>query len=214
MWSDLRLSSGDWDHINQGLAENEICPSRENVFKAFELTSYQDTRVVIVGQDPYPNPRYACGLAFSIPRDCVTFPPSLRNIFTELKGDIGCNYPTHGDLSKWAKQGVLLLNSSLTCLQWRPKSQENLWFEYRTAVVEKLNQKSELIWVLWGKHTARIMGLSVPKNVNHHYIKSPHPSPYSAHTGFFHSKPFSKVNNYLKTFSAGKNTPIDWDLNV
>lgn len=188
---------------------NTVYPPREKVFNAFELTPYSQVKVVILGQDPYHGPRQANGLSFSV-SDGVALPPSLRNIFTELVDDIGCTYPQAGDLSKWAMQGVMLLNTTLTVLEGAPMSHVGMgWETFTDHVLSYLNQKQEpIVFILWGKHAQNKAKLI--DSDRHCIIKSVHPSPLSSYRGFFGSKPFSKTNEFL---TQHKMTAINWDLN-
>lgn len=181
-----------------------ILPEFRYMFNAFFLTPYHDTRVVIMGQDPYPSPGpppHANGLAFSVNRG-VIIPGSLRNIFTELTSDLGISCPLHGNLTKWAEQGVLLLNSSLTVEAGKSGSHKDLWAPVIRSVIHALNEKEpEVVWILWGRHAQEWQSFIKSKKI----IKSVHPSPLSAERGFFGSKPFSKTNRFLVN-------PIDWSL--
>lgn len=185
-----------------------VYPPREKVFSAFNLTPYSEVKVVILGQDPYHGPHQANGLSFSVEKG-TPLPPSLRNIFTELVDDMGCSYPQNGDLSKWARQGVLLLNTTLTVKQATPMSHVGMgWERFTDQVLRLLDQKSTpIVFILWGKH-ARNKAKFI--NQSHHLIiESAHPSPLSAYRGFFGSHPFSRTNHFL--VSHGIN-PINWSL--
>ena len=164
--------------------------------------------MVLLGQDPYHGPRQAHGLCFSVQPD-VPFPPSLKNIFKELQRDVQVKYPNHGFLESWAQQGVLLLNSTLTVVQGRPGSHQNQgWEEFTDRVLSLLNEYREhLVFMLWGSY-ALMKGRFLDSN-KHLILKAPHPSPLSAHRGFFGCGHFSKANEYLS--SKGKNK-IDWSL--
>lgn len=172
----------------------QIYPSFDNIFKALELTSYQDTKVVIIGQDPYHNPNEANGLAFST--DNKKLPASLRNIFKELYQDLEIARVS-GDLSDWAKQGVLLLNTVLTVRENKPNSHKNSgWIAFTNQIISKLNEKEEpVIFILWGDNA--ISKKRLITNPLHSIITSVHPSPLAAYRGFFGSKPFSKTNDIL-----------------
>lgn len=186
-----------------------IYPQSEDIFNAFELTPFNDVRVVILGQDPYHGFNQAHGLSFSV-KNGVRFPPSLQNIFKELTTDIpDFQTPENGDLSKWAKQGILLLNASLTVNAGKAGSHQNQGWEIFTDEVIKTlsDQKENIIFILWGKFAQEKEEL-IDLN-KHHVIKSPHPSPFSAYSGFFGSKPFSKTNELLK--KLGKEE-INWNL--
>ena len=178
-------------------ANETVFPKVENVFRAFELTSYAATRVVILGQDPYHGPNQAHGLAFSVTQ-AVKTPPSLRNIFQELSSDLNLTQPeqTCGDLSSWAEQGVLLLNTVLTVRQGEAGShQKKGWEHFTDQVIQTLNQHpKQLVFILWGKPAGRKKALI---DSRHTLLQSPHPSPLSAYRGFFGSRPFSKANAAL-----------------
>lgn len=188
---------------------NVVYPPKRDVFRAFYLTPYSKVKVVILGQDPYHGQHQANGLSFSVNLG-VKFPPSLRNIFQELVNDIKCPYPTSGDLSKWAQQGVLLLNTTLTVVEGKPMSHVGMgWEQFTDNILQYLNDKdSPIVFILWGNHAR-----SKKKLINqqkHFIIESAHPSPLSAHRGFFGSCPFSKANYFLVQRGIA---PIDWSLN-
>ena len=179
------------------LYNSNICyPEYNNIFNAFNSLKYDDVKVVILGQDPYHGEGEAHGLAFSV-RDGVKIPPSLRNIFKELNDDLGIKR-TKTDLSDWELQGVLLLNTVLTVTKDSPGSHKDIgWQEFSDLVITKLNErKTPVVFVLWGNYA--ISKEKLITNPIHHIIKSPHPSPLSASRGFFGSKPFSRINNYLE----------------
>jgi uracil-DNA glycosylase len=173
-----------------------IFPPKEEWFTALQLTPYAETKVVILGQDPYHGPNQAHGLSFSV-KPTEKIPPSLKNIYKELQTDIGCDLPNHGYLVSWAKQGILLLNTVLTVRQGEPASHKGQgWESFTNAVISALNErKSPVIFVLWGKHAQAKANLIT--NGHHPIIQSAHPSPFSANRGFFGSKPFSKINQLL-----------------
>lgn len=175
-----------------------IFPPGKEIFSAFDTCPFKDTKVVIIGQDPYHGVGQANGLCFSVAPG-VKMPPSLINIFKEVSEDTGSPFPANGDLTRWAKQGVLLLNSSLTVREGFPASHSGIgWEEFTDAVVEKLNkEKDNLVFMLWGSHAIR-KGEKIDRN-RHLVLTSPHPSPLSAHRGFFGNHHFSKANEYLKT---------------
>ncbi|HHW55852.1 MAG: uracil-DNA glycosylase [bacterium] len=185
-----------------------IYPDMYDIFNALHYTSYKDTKVVILGQDPYHGPNQAHGLCFSV-KPGVQPPPSLQNIFKELQADLGCYIPNNGYLKKWADQGVMLLNTVLTVRAGQPNSHKNMgWENFTDKVISLLNEREDpMVFILWGSHAQS--KLTIITNPHHYIIKSPHPSPYSAHRGFFGSKPFSKANNFL--ISIGKE-PIDWQI--
>lgn len=186
-------------------SQNVIYPNSADIYNAFMKTSYDDVNVVILGQDPYHEEGQANGLAFSV-NNGVKMPPSLKNIFKELQDDIDGELRTNTDLTDWAKQGVFLLNSSLTVIEGRPNSMADIWNTFTDSIIKLLNNKEKpIVFVLWGKN-ARDKKKLIDTN-KHFIIESAHPSPLSAYRGFFGSKPFSKVNEYL--ISAGQ-VPIDW----
>ncbi len=185
-----------------------IYPKGADIFNCFKLTPFNQVQVVILGQDPYHNPHQAMGLCFSVPPN-VPIPPSLRNIFMELKTDLDIPISSSGDLSSWARQGVLLLNSILTVRQNEPASHSNFgWETFTEAVIKNLSdKKKELIFVLWGnfaKQKKHLIDVS-----KHTILMAAHPSPLSAYNGFFGCRHFSKINEILKI----KNTPsINWKI--
>ena len=173
-----------------------IFPEAKDVFKAFRMTSYKDTRVVILGQDPYHGVGEANGLCFSVNTN-VKMPPSLKNIFKELYDDLGI-VRDNSDLTDWAKSGVLLLNSVLTVEKDKPASHKFVgWEEFTDNVIKKINEKDEpVVFILWGNFAkSKAKYITNPK---HLIISSAHPSPFSVHSGFFGSKPFSRTNDFLK----------------
>ena len=185
-----------------------IYPRGENIFAAFEHTPFENVKVVILGQDPYHGVGQAHGLSFSV-QDGVPHPPSLQNIFKELKDDLGCNIPKSGNLTAWAKQGVFLLNTVLTVRASEANSHRNQgWENFTDAVIKTLStQKEHLVFILWGSPAGAKASLIDSKK--HLILRAPHPSPLSSYRGFFGSKPFSKSNDYL--VAKGKK-PIDWCL--
>ena len=185
-----------------------IYPSGQNIFAAFEHTPFESVEVVILGQDPYHGVGQAHGLSFSV-QDGVPHPPSLQNIFKELKDDLGCNIPKSGNLTAWAKQGVFLLNTVLTVRASEANSHRNQgWENFTDAVIKTLStQKEHLVFILWGSPAGAKASLIDGKK--HLILRAPHPSPLSSYRGFFGSKPFSKSNDYL--VAKGKK-PIDWCL--
>lgn len=185
-----------------------IYPKGEEYFAALDRTPFDQVKVVIIGQDPYHGPGQAHGLCFSV-KPGVAVPPSLVNIFKELKTDLGVNPPGHGYLLDWTKQGVLLLNAVLTVQAGMAASHQGRgWEQFTDAIVHALNEKRDgLVFVLWGAY-AQKKGAFINRQ-KHFVIEGPHPSPLSAHRGFFGSKPFSKINSFLQ--SKGK-APIDWSL--
>lgn len=190
----------------------KIYPPAPLVFNAFRATSFDKVKVVIMGQDPYHGEGQAHGLSFSV-REGVAPPPSLKNIFKELKSDLGIEPPTHGSLEAWAEQGVLLLNATLTVRAHEAHSHHGRgWERFTDAVIEKLSDRLDpLVFILWGR-SAREKCDRVLRRKRHPHavLTSAHPSPLSAHNGFFGSKPFSKTNEILKKWNKSE---INWSLN-
>jgi uracil-DNA glycosylase len=184
-----------------------VLPPKDKRLSCFKLTPYEDVKVVIIGQDPYHNLNQAHGLAFSVEND--DFPPSLKNIYKELVSDLNVSYPKTGNLTDWAKQGVLLLNTCLTVRIHEPLShQKKGWEIFTLEAVKKVNEKKEpVVFILWGNHAKSFMKYIDQKR--HKVITSAHPSPLSASRGFFGSKPFSKTNDFLEKQGI---KPIDWHL--
>ena len=201
---------GYWDSLEEFVLElpeePPTFPPRDLIFNAFHQTRYHDVKVVILGQDPYHNDGQAHGLSFSVPRG-VPLPPSLRNIYRELEDDLGASPGVDGDLHHWAKQGVLLLNTVLTVEAHQPHSHRKKgWEDFTDAVIQKLvERESPIAFVLWGKPAQKKKDLIlIPP---HCIIESAHPSPLSARRGFFGSRPFSKINDWLNEQSQ---SPIQW----
>lgn len=195
--------------VKEKYRENTCFPEYSNIFNALKLTPYKDVKVVILGQDPYHGTSEAHGLSFSVQKG-VKKPPSLKNIFKELKDDLGYDEPVDGDLTSWAKQGVLLLNSVLTVEKDKAASHKDLgWNLLTDHIIKLLNQKQEpVVFILWGNF-ARNKKIFIT-NPKHLIIESPHPSPFSANSGFFGSKPFSKTNIFLIKNNI---TPVNFNLN-
>jgi len=185
-----------------------VYPDKYDIFNALNYTAYKDVKVVILGQDPYHEPNQAHGLSFSV-KPGVTIPPSLANIYKELRDDLGCSIPNNGYLKKWADQGVLLLNTSLTVRAKEANSHRNKGWEIFTDVIISLLNKRDkpIVFILWGNNA--ISKEKLITNKKHYILKSPHPSPLSVYRGFWGSKPFSKTNNFLE--SVGEE-PIDWQI--
>lgn len=184
-----------------------IYPPSDKIFNAIYKTSLDDTKVVIIGQDPYHNRGQANGLSFSVNPE-IKIPPSLANIFKELRDDLGCDIPSHGNLQNWTEQGVLLLNSILSVEEGKPGSHANRgWEVFTDSLIAVLNKRKDLVFILWGNYASK-KGIKIDDN-KHLILRSAHPSPLSSHKGFFGCKHFSKTNNYLE--KKGK-TPIDWNL--
>ena len=184
---------------------SQCFPPKNEIFRALELTEFDDVKVVIIGQDPYHNDGQANGLCFSVSEN-VKAPPSLKNIFIELKDDVGVERKSN-DLQDWAKQGVLLLNATLTVQAHEPNSHKNIgWETFTDFIIKQISdEKENVVFVLWGAFAQKKASLINEKK--HFIIQSAHPSPFSVYRGFFGSKPFSKINNYLS--EKGKN-PIVW----
>ena len=185
-----------------------VYPDMYAIFNALHYTSYADTKVLILGQDPYHGPGQAHGLSFSV-LPGVAPPPSLVNIFQELKSDLGCTIPRHGCLKAWAERGVLLLNAVLTVAEHAPQSHAHKgWEIFTDRIISLLNEREKPVaFILWGSPARRKKELIT--NPQHFIVESPHPSPLSAHRGFFGSRPFSRVNDFLR--QSGQE-PIDWQL--
>lgn len=185
-----------------------IYPPGKQIFNALDTTPPSSTKVVIIGQDPYHGLGQANGLCFSV-ADGVKHPPSLRNIFKELNSDIGMSYPVSGNLSPWAKQGVLLLNATLTVRQSQAGSHQNRgWENFTDAIIQQLNQHHEgIVFLLWGNFAKR--KAAQISDGKHHFLTAAHPSPFSAHSGFFGCRHFSQANAILK--KLGKH-PINWKI--
>lgn len=192
--------------VKDEYAQTTVYPHPKAIFRAFELTPLENVQVVILGQDPYHGKGQANGLCFAVSEGMVP-PPSLQNIFKEIKSDLGITPQGSGDLSRWARQGILLLNATLTVRANSAGSHQGKgWEQFTDAVIQKLSEEKEgLVFILWGNY-AKAKGAHIDRE-KHLVLESPHPSPFSAYNGFFGSKPFSKTNEYL--ISQGK-TPIDW----
>lgn len=186
-----------------------VYPDMRDIFNCFKKTDFKSVKAVILGQDPYHEKGQAQGFSFSVP-DGVRFPPSLKNIFKELTADLGFSEPESGDLTKWTKEGVLLLNTVLTVREGEPNSHKNCgWTWFTDEVIKIISDKlSNVVFILWGANARAKKGLIDEKK--HCIIESAHPSPFSCAYGFFDSKPFSRANEYLKEHDI---KPIDWNLN-
>ena len=221
----MKIIGNDWDDVlseefdkpyyqklraflDEEYNSKTIYPLAKNIYTALRLTSYKDTRVVILGQDPYHEPNQAHGLAFSVNKG-VAIPPSLINIYKELHDDLGCDIPDHGFLTKWAKQGVLLLNTVLTVQAHKANSHKGKgWEEITDTIIKKLNEKDDpVVFILWGANArSKKQFINNPK---HLIIESVHPSPLSAYNGFFGSRPFSRTNEFLRKNNLKE---IDWQI--
>lgn len=221
----MRIIGNDWDEVigqefdkeyyrklrlflDQEYRSKTIFPPARDLYKALRLTSFKDTKVVIFGQDPYHEKGQACGLAFSVNRG-VKIPPSLLNIYKEIHDELGIAVGDHGDLSKWAKQGVLLLNTVLTVEEHKANSHQNHGWEILTdKIIEELDKKDgPLVFLLWGRNAKN--KASLLHNKKHLVLMAAHPSPLSAHNGFFGCGHFKKTNDYL---IANNTDPIDWTV--
>ena len=185
-----------------------VFPPSDDIFNAFHLTPLHEVKVVILGQDPYHNNGQAHGLCFSVKPD-VEIPPSLVNIYKELHDDLGCYIPNNGYLVKWAKQGVLMLNTVLTVRAHQANSHRGIgWEEFTDAAIRILNEQDRpIVFILWGSPAQKKKAML--NNPKHLILEAPHPSPLSAYRGFFGSKPFSKTNDFLIKNGL---TPIDWQI--
>lgn len=194
--------------VNQEYRSRQVFPPAGDIFNAFHLTPLNQVKVVILGQDPYHNDGQAHGLCFSVKKG-VSIPPSLVNIYQELHDDLGCRIPNHGYLTKWAEQGVLMLNTVLTVRAHQANSHRGIgWEEFTDAAIEVLNKENRpIVFILWGAPAQRKEKML--HNPNHLILKAPHPSPLSAYRGFFGSKPFSQTNEFLKAHGV---EPIDWQI--
>lgn len=214
-WKTLLVEEFAFDYmlnLNQKLIEErknyQIFPPDHQIFNALSHTSVSQIKIVILGQDPYHGIGQANGLSFSVNKG-NKIPPSLKNIFKELNRDVGCSIPNHGDLTSWAKQGVLLLNTSLTVRQAEPASHAKIgWEMFTNRLIEIINLKKEnLVFLLWGKHAQSKDQLI--DGTKHLVLKAAHPSPFSAHQGFFGCKHFSLANQYLTRKGI---SPIEWQI--
>ena len=194
--------------VQQEYAARKIFPPADDIFNAFHLTPLSEVKVVILGQDPYHNDGQAHGLCFSVKPE-VDIPPSLVNIYQELHDDLGCYIPNNGYLVKWAKQGVLMLNTVLTVRAHQANSHRGMgWEEFTDAAIRILNEQDRpIVFILWGSPAQK--KAQMLNNPNHLILKAPHPSPLSAYRGFFGSKPFSQTNEFLVNHGL---TPIDWQI--
>ena len=194
-----------WKKVEERYETTKCFPPKNQIFRAIELTPFEEVKVVIIGQDPYHNDNQANGLCFSV-SDKVTAPPSLKNIFKELEDDLGIK-KTSNELEMWAKQGVLLLNATLTVRAHEANSHKDLgWEQFTDFIIKEISDKKEnVVFVLWGAFAQKKAGLIDASK--HFIIQSAHPSPFSVHKGFFGSHPFSKINQFLE--EKGKE-PINW----
>lgn len=194
------------EKVKSAYLSSSVFPPPKFVFNAFNLCPFEKVKVVIIGQDPYHGRGQAHGLSFSVP-DGTAVPPSLKNIYKEIKSDLGKDLPASGNLERWAKQGVLLLNATLTVFESNAGSHQGWgWETFTDAVIKKVSEeKTGVVFMLWGRYAQNKSGLI--DETKHLILKAPHPSPLSAHNGWFGSKHFSQANEYLR--SKGQE-PIDW----
>lgn len=194
--------------VNQEYKTKEIFPPAGDIFNAFHLTPLNEVKVVILGQDPYHNYNQAHGLCFSV-RKGIQVPPSLVNIYQELQEDLGCSIPEHGCLTKWARQGVLMLNTVLTVRAHQANSHRGIgWEEFTDAAIRAVNaQDRPIVFILWGAPAQKKKRML--DNPKHLILQAPHPSPLSAYRGFFGSRPFSQTNKFLQEHGV---EPIDWQI--
>mgnify|MGYP005985171073 CR=1 FL=1 len=195
--------------VREEYSRTVVYPPAEDIFNAFHFTPLSEVKVLLLGQDPYHNVNQAHGLSFSVLPEQKEIPPSLQNIYKELHDDLGCTIPNHGCLTKWAEQGVLMLNTVLTVRAHQANSHKDIgWEEFTDAAIMALNsQDRPIVFILWGapaQRKARMLN-----NPKHLILKAPHPSPLSAYRGFFGSKPFSQTNDYLRAHGI---EPIDWQI--
>ncbi len=195
--------------VKEEYATRVIYPPSDDIFSAFHMTPLNEVKVLILGQDPYHEPNQAHGLSFSVPVDQMQIPPSLQNIYKELHDDLGCYIPDNGNLVKWAKQGVLMLNTVLTVRAHEANSHKGRgWEEFTDAIIKAVNAKDEpVVYMLWGSPAQKKIPMLT--NPRHLILKSVHPSPLSAYRGFFGCRHFSKCNEFLKDNGL---TPIDWQI--
>ena len=194
-----------WVKVNQEYSSTKCFPPKNQIFRAIELTPFEEVNVVIIGQDPYHNDFQANGLCFSV-SDHVSAPPSLKNIFKELENDLGIK-KTSNELDSWAKQGVLLLNATLTVRAHQPNAHKDLgWEKFTDFIIKNISDKKrDVVFVLWGAFAQKKENLI--DSSKHLILKSPHPSPFSVHRGFFGSRPFSRINQFLEEKGKSK---IEW----
>lgn len=197
-----------YQFVKEEYSTHVIYPPSEDIFNALHLTPLKDVKVVILGQDPYHNVNQAHGLCFSV-RPEVDIPPSLVNIYKELQEDLGCYVPNNGYLVKWARQGVLMLNTVLTVRAHQAASHQGEgWEQFTDAIIDAVNKENRpIVFILWGKPAQ--MKKKMLNNPKHLILEAPHPSPLSAYRGFFGSKPFSKTNDFLQEHGV---EPIDWQI--
>ena len=215
-WKDALREEFDKDYYNKLIEfvkdeydNNVVYPSINNIYKALELTPLNEVKVLILGQDPYHNVNQAHGLSFSVLPTQTKLPPSLKNIYKELEDDLGCYIPNNGYLEKWAKQGVLMLNTVLTVRAHQANSHQNKgWEQFTDAIIREVNKIDRpVVYLLWGRPAQ--MKSSMLDNPKHLILKAPHPSPLSAYRGFFGCKHFSQTNDFLTSNGL---EAIDWQI--
>ena len=197
-----------YEFVREEYNTTTVYPPADDIFNALHLTALKDVKVLILGQDPYHGANQAHGLSFSVlPGQRI--PPSLKNIYTELHDDLGCDIPNNGYLEKWAKQGVLMLNTVLTVRAHKPNSHQGKgWEQFTDAIIRAVNEQDRpIVYLLWGRPAQK--KASMLNNPKHLILKAPHPSPYSADTGFFGCRHFSQANEFLESHGA---EPIDWQI--
>lgn len=194
--------------LKKEYSNHVVYPDMHYIYSALHLTPYANVKVVVLGQDPYHGPGQAHGLSFSV-RPGIKPPPSLQNIMKELHDDLGCSIPQHGYLGHWAKQGVLMLNAVLTVRQRTANSHQGMgWETFTDRIIDVLNDREQpMVFILWGKYAQEKASRITARH--HGIIRSPHPSPFSAHRGFFGSKPFSRANAFLEKCGI---SPVNWEL--
>lgn len=198
-----------YEFVKQEYSTRVIYPPADDIFNALHLTPLKEVKVLILGQDPYHNAHQAHGLSFSVLPDQREIPPSLQNIYQELKDDVGCYIPDNGYLEKWARQGVLMLNTVLTVRAHQANSHQGKgWEQFTDAIIEAVNREDRpIVYMLWGRPAQS--KIPMLNNPNHLILKAPHPSPLSAFRGFFGCKHFSQANEFLQSHGV---EPIDWQI--
>jgi uracil-DNA glycosylase len=198
-----------YQFVKEEYSTHVVYPPADDIFNALHLTPLHEVKVLILGQDPYHNEHQAHGLSFSVLPDQREIPPSLQNIYKELQDDLGCAIPNNGYLEKWAKQGVLLLNTVLTVRAHQANSHQGRgWEQFTDAIIQAVNEQDRpIVYMLWGRPAQ--MKASMLDNPKHLILKAPHPSPLSAYRGFFGCRHFSQANDFLKAHGV---EPIDWQI--
>ena len=198
-----------YEFVKQEYSTRVIYPPAEDIFNALHLTPLKEVKVLILGQDPYHNVNQAHGLSFSVLPEQRNIPPSLQNIYSELHDDLGCDIPDNGYLEKWARQGVLLLNTVLTVRAHQANSHQGKgWEKFTDAIIKAVNtQERPIVYMLWGRPAQTKIPMLT--NPNHLILKAPHPSPFSADRGFFGCRHFSQANEFLEAHGV---SPVDWQI--